>query len=296
MHRWATSPAASSTGARRSGESLDDWWRNPDREIHHFIGKDIVYFHALFWPAMLKTAGYELPTRQVQVNGFLTVNGEKMSKRKGTFLHARTWLDHLSPDVMRYYYASKTGAGVTDLDLNLDELVSKVNAEVVGKLVNLASRTARFVKGQNLCEAYPDDGGLFAAGAAAADEIAAAYEACDTGKVTRTVMALADRANEYVEAKAPWSLRKQEGMEEEVRRVCSVSLNLFRQLTTYLQPVLPDIAAKSNALLSAEAGGWEDAQTPLTGNAVNKFEHLMQRVDADEVSAMVEASAAAADS
>jgi methionyl-tRNA synthetase len=294
---WVDAPVGymSSTfdWCQESGERFEDWWRNPDCEIHHFIGKDIVYFHALFWPAMLKTAGYELP-RRVHVNGFLTVNGEKMSKRKGTFLHARTWLEHLSPDAMRYYYASKTGSGVTDLDLNLEELVSKVNSDVVGKLVNLASRTARFVKGQSLCETYPDDGGLFEAAAAAAPEIAEAYEAGDTGRVTRTVMALADRANEYVESKAPWSLRKQEGMEEEVRRVCSVSLNLFRQLTTYLQPILPGIAEKSNALLSAEAGGFDDVKTPLTGNLVQKFEHLMRRVDPDAVHAMVEASAAKA--
>ena len=246
-----------------NGENLEDWWNNPDREIHHFIGKDIVYFHTLFWPAMLKTGGYELP-RHVQVNGFLTVNGEKMSKRKGTFIQARTYLEHLSPDYLRYYLASKLGASVTDLDLNLDEFTAKVNSDLVGKLINLASRTARFMKGQTLCDPYPDDGGLFERAAAASEEIAQAYEACDSNKVTRIVMGLADRANEYVEAAAPWTLKKQEGKEEEIRRVCSVALNLFRQLTTYLQPILPDLSVKANALLGQEGESrFEDALSPL---------------------------------
>jgi len=292
---WVDAPvgyiASTQEWCERNGESLDDWWRNPGREIHHFIGKDIVYFHALFWPAMLKTAGYQLPTH-IQVNGFLTVNGEKMSKRKGTFIMARTYRAHLSPDYLRYYFASKFGSGVTDLDLNLEEFVAKVNSDLVGKVVNLASRTARFMKGQRLCEAYPADGGLFANGARAAEEIAAAYEKSDTGKATRLIMALADRANEYVEAKAPWALKKQAGKEEEVREVCSVSLNLFRQITTLLQPVLPELSVKANALLGIEGpSAWSDAQTPLTGNAVAKFEHLMRRVDPERVQAMVDASA-----
>ncbi|NRB28760.1 MAG: methionine--tRNA ligase, partial [Roseibacillus sp.] len=200
-------------GYELNGEDLADWWQNPEREIHHFIGKDIVYFHTLFWPAMLKTGSYELPQR-VHVNGFLTVNGEKMSKRKGTFVLARTYLDHLSPDYLRYYYASKLGSGVTDLDLNFEEFIAKVNSDLVGKLVNLASRTARFMKGQKLCDPYPDDGGLFERAAEAGREIAEAYEACDTNKVTRIVMGLADRANEFVEVGEPWALKKQEGKEE----------------------------------------------------------------------------------
>jgi len=165
---------------------------------------------------------------------------------------------------------------------------------LVGKLINLASRTARFVKGQRLCEAYPDDGGLFEQGAARAESIAEAYECCDTNRVSREVMALADRANEFVEAKAPWALRKQEGKEEEVREVCSVALNLFRQLTSYLQPILPGLSAKANALLSApEESRFEDVLQPLLGNEVGKFEHLMRRVDPERVQAMIEASAQA---
>ena len=291
---WVDAPIGYIASTRdwcdETGERLEDWWKNPDCEIHHFIGKDIVYFHALFWPAMLKTGGYELP-RHIQVNGFLTVNGEKMSKRKGTFVQARTYLDHLSPDYLRYYFASKSGAGVTDLDLNLEELVAKVNSDLVGKLINLASRTARFMKGQTLCDAYPDDGGLFERAAAAEEEIAQAYEVCDTNKVTRIVMGLADRANEYVEAGAPWALKKQEGKEEEIRHICSVALNLFRQLTTYLQPILPDLSVKANALLSQEGESrFEDAQSPLEGVPVGKFKHLMQRVDPERVQAMVDAT------
>ena len=278
---------------QQSGEDFERWWKSPECEIHHFIGKDIVYFHTLFWPAMLETAGYQLP-RQVHVHGFLTVDGEKMSKRKGTFVMARTFLEHLSPDYLRYYYASKLGASVSDIDLNLEEFAAKVNSDLVGKLVNLASRTARFVKGQRLCERYPDDGGLFAQGAERAEDIAAAYESCDTNRVCREVMALADRANEFVEARAPWALRKQEGKEEEVREVCSVALNVFRQLTTYLQPILPGLSAKANALLSApEQSRFEDVREPLLGNEVGKFEHLVRRVDPERVEAMVEASAQA---
>ncbi|MGI9590996.1 MAG: methionine--tRNA ligase, partial [Myxococcota bacterium] len=210
----------------QTGENFERWWGNLECEIHHFIGKDIAYFHTLFWPAMLSAWGRPLPTR-VQVHGFLTVNGEKMSKRKGTFVLARTWLEHLPAEPLRYYFATKLSGAASDMDLNLEEFVAKVNADLVGKLVNLASRTARFVEGQPLSERYPDDGGLFAEAARQGDEIAQAYEACDTGKAVRLVMALADRANEFVEARAPWKLRKDSERASELREVCSVALNLF---------------------------------------------------------------------
>ena len=276
-----------------TGESFDRWWRNPECEVHHFIGKDIAYFHTLFWPAMLKAAGYPLPHR-VHVHGFLTVNGEKMSKRTGTFVLGRTYLEHLSPQDLRYYLASKLSDKVNDLDLNFEEFAAKVNADLVGKVVNLASRTARFLKksGGALSSDYPDDGGLFEAGAAAGEELAAAYEACDTSRVARVVMALADRANEYVEAQAPWSLAKQEGQEARVREVCSVALNLFHQITTYLQPILPELSVQARALLGLEGEArWEEAATPLTDRPVAKFKHLMQRVDPERVQAMVDAGA-----
>jgi methionyl-tRNA synthetase len=271
-----------------NGHDLAHWWRNDRCEIHHFIGKDIAYFHTLFWPAMLKTAGYSLP-RKIHVHGFLTANGEKMSKSKGTFILARTYLEHLSPDYLRYYYASKLSSAVQDIDLNLEEFAAKVNSDLVGKVVNLASRTARFVEGKQLCP-YPDDGGLFAAGARQGDAIAESYEVCDYGKAVRSVMALADRANEYVESKAPWVLRKDPDKAEELVEVCTVALNLFRQITVYLGPVLPDLAKRASELLNAGPVSWQDAATPLAGNVVAPFEHLMRRVDPKRVEALVEAS------
>jgi methionyl-tRNA synthetase len=292
---WVDAPvgymSATWDWCQKTGEDFERWWRDPEVRIHHFIGKDIVYFHTLFWPAMLKASGYSLP-HQVHVHGFLTVNGEKMSKRKGTFILARTYLDHLGPDYLRYYYASKLSRRVSDLDLNLDEFVAKVNADLVGKVVNLASRTARFVAGQRLCDAYPDDGGLFEEGARAAHAVAEDYERCDSGQAVRTVMGLADAANEYVEARAPWTLRKQPGREEELRRVCTVALNLFHQIAICLQPVLPRLAEQARELLGQ--GGearWEDARRPVLGAEVAPFRHLMQRVDPERVQAVLEASA-----
>jgi methionyl-tRNA synthetase len=293
---WLDAPvgyvSATSDWCDATGEKLERWWQNPECEIHHFIGKDIAYFHTLFWPVMLRVWQKPLPHR-IHVNGFLTVNGEKMSKRKGTFVLARTYLDHLEPDCLRYYYASKLSGSVSDFDLDLAEFVAKVNADLVGKLVNLASRTARFIEGETLVDPRGDDGGLFAAGAAAQGEIAAAYEACDTGRVTRIVMALADRANEYVEARAPWTLRKEPAKRDELVRVCSASLNVFHQLALYLAPILPRIADEARALLGAPAAfTWQDATAPVVGTQVAPFRHLLQRVDPAKVQAVVEASTA----
>jgi methionyl-tRNA synthetase len=293
---WVDAPigyiSATKDWCDANGHDLAAWWKNDDCEIHHFIGKDIAYFHTLFWPAMLTTAGYNLPEK-VHVHGFLTVNGEKMSKSKGTFILARTYLEHLSPDYLRYYFASKLSSTVQDIDLNFDEFSAKVNSDLVGKVVNLASRTARFVEGKALCP-YPDDGGLFADGASAGVEIAECYEACDYGKALRSIMQLADRANEYVEAKAPWVLRKEEDKADELLEVCSVALNLFRQITIYLCPVLPNLAERASSLLGAEPARWQDAETPLEGTTVAKFEHLMRRVDPERIKAMIDASKDAA--
>jgi methionyl-tRNA synthetase len=217
------------------------------------------------------------------------VNGEKMSKSKGTFILGRTYLDHLSPDYLRYFYASKLSSAVQDIDLNFEEFAAKVNSDLVGKVVNLASRTARFVEGKKLCP-YPDDGGLFAAGVQEGESIAESYEACDYGKAVRSIMGLADRANEYVESKAPWVLRKDPDKTEELLEVCSVALNLFRQITVYLSPVLPNLAERATALLNGEPVSWQSAATPLVGTWVAPFEHLMRRVDPARVEAMVEAS------
>ena len=292
---WLDAPigyiAATKEWCQENGARLEDWWRNPDCEIHHFIGKDIAYFHTLFWPAMLSAVDYQLP-RAVHVHGFLTVNGEKMSKRKGTYVLARTYLDHLSPEYLRYFYASKLSTRVDDIDLNFEEFVQKVNSDLVGKVVNLASRTARFVKGQPL-PVYPADRdeGLFAAGAAAGAEIAEAYESRDTSRAMRLIMGLADRANEFVESREPWKLKKDETKRDELGEVCAIALNLFRQITIYLAPVLPRFEEESARLLSIEGvTRWEHAATPAVGGVVAKFEHLMERVDPEKVAAMIEAS------
>ena len=293
---WVDAPigyiAATREWCDANGEDPDHWWRNSDCEIHQFLGKDIAYFHTLFWPVMLKVAGFQLP-KAVHVHGFLTVGGEKMSKRKGTFITARTFLDHLSPEYLRYYYASKLSSRVDDIDLNFDEFVQKVNSDLVGKVVNLASRTARFVKGRDLPAVYPSDRdeGLFAAGVAAGNELADAYEARDTNRAMRGIMALADRANEFVESHAPWKLKKDPEKDAELLEVCAIALNLFRQITIYLAPILPRFAEESARLLSVEGkASWEDAATPVVGTRVVKFEHLMERVDPEKVKAMTEAS------
>ena len=271
------------------GERFDDWWRSANTEIYHFIGKDIVYFHTLFWPAMLHAADFPLPKR-VQVHGFLTVNGEKMSKSKGTFVTASTYLEHLDPAHLRYFYASKLGSKVDDLDLNLEEFVAKVNSDLVGKVVNLASRSARFVKESGLSSTYPEDGGLFRDAAARGEEIAEAYEACDFARAMRLVMALADRANEYIDREEPWKLKKQPEKAEALRDVCTVALNLYRQLIVYLAPVLPKLAEQSEKLLGASFASFDAAQAPLLGTPIGEFEHLMQRVDPKKLEAVLAAS------
>ncbi len=271
----------------KHGEKLDDWWRGDSTEIHHFIGKDITYFHTLFWPAMLQTAGLTLP-KQVHIHGFLTVDGEKMSKRRGTFVQASTYLKHLEPSYLRYYYASKLGARLDDLDLNLEEFANKVNSDLVGKVVNLASRTARFVEEVGLSSVYPDDGGLFREAATQAETIAAAYDGCDYNGAMRLIMGLADRANRYVDEKAPWTLRKDPTKAAEIQDACTVTLNLFRQIAVYLAPVLPKLAQQAGQLLQQPIQDWNDSQTPLVGTRVAKFEHLMKRVELAQVQAMIE--------
>jgi methionyl-tRNA synthetase len=272
---------------RMNGEDFDGWWRSPLTEIHHFIGKDIVYFHTLFWPAMLDVAGFSLP-KKVHVHGFLTVDGEKMSKSKGTLVLASSYLAHLDPAYLRYYYASKLGQRPEDLDLNLEEFEKKVNSDLVGKVVNLASRTARFLEGQQLSQTYPNDGGLFAQGAAKGEEIAEAYEQADLARAMRLVMALADRANEFVDSKEPWKLKKDPERQTELRDVCTIALNLFRQILVYLSPVLPKMAVAAGQLLDKPIVHWDESKQPVVGNAVGKFSHLMNRVDAQKVKAMMQ--------
>jgi methionyl-tRNA synthetase len=279
---------------KQHGEDFNAWWRSPETEIHHFIGKDITYFHTLFWPAMLKTAGFSLP-KKVHIHGFLTVGGEKMSKSKGTFIRASTYLEHLDPSYLRYYYASKLTGRVDDIDLNFDEFVAKVNADMVGNIVNLASRTAKFAAETGLAATYPDDGGLFAQAAADGQAIAEAYEACDYARAMRLIMAAGDRANQFIEQRAPWNLRKDPAKRDELRDVCTIGLNLFRQLAVYLAPALPRLARQTGELFGDMITSWDQSQTPLLGTPVGKFAHMMQRVDPKRLEAMQAASAEPAD-
>ncbi len=290
---WFDAPigyiASTAQWCRQHGENLESWWKNSETEIHHFIGKDITYFHTLFWPGMLKSAGFNLPSK-VHIHGFLTVNGEKMSKSKGTFVKASTYLEHLDPQYLRYFYASKLGPRLDDIDLNLDEFASKVNSDLVGKVVNLASRTAKFVQSTGLSTEYPDDHGLFAQGAAAGDEIAVAYEACDYNRAVRLIIELADRANPFVEQAEPWKLRKDPEQADRLQDVCTIALNLFRQVVVYLSPLLPRLAEQTSELFGTPIEHWDDAQTPLTGQGVNKFKHMLKRIEQKDMEAMVEES------
>jgi methionyl-tRNA synthetase len=278
----------------RHGESFDDLWRDPDgkkTEVHHFIGKDITYFHTLFWPAMLKTAGLSLPAK-VHIHGFLTVNGEKMSKSKGTFIRASTYLEHLDPAYLRYYYASKLSSSVEDIDLNFEDFTAKVNSDLVGKVVNIASRTTRFVEKTGLA-ADLENRALFDEAARDGNEIADAYDKCDYSRAMRLIMAAADRANAYIESCRPWEIAKHDDPQakQSVQIACTTGLNLFRQLVVYLAPVLPRLAEQTGELLGEPITSWEQSQRPLLGTPVGKFKHMMQRVDPKRVEAMVAASA-----
>lgn len=270
---------------------FDDYWKpDSEAELYHFIGKDIVNFHALFWPAMLSSANFRTPT-QVCVHGFLTVNGKKMSKSRGTFINARSYLDNLNPEYLRYYFAAKLSSGVDDLDLNLDDFIQRVNSDLVGKVVNIASRCAKFItKGNDgiLSENIADEA-LWQQVAGAADSIANHYENREFGRAIREIMAQADAANEYIAAKEPWKLSKEPGREQEVQDICSLGINLFRVLMTYLKPVLPAMTAAAETFLNDELH-WDTKIQPLTNHQINTFKPLMQRVEQDKVDAMLEAS------
>jgi len=260
-------------------------------ELYHFIGKDIAYFHTLFWPAMLEGSGFRLPDA-VFCHGFLTVNGQKMSKSRGTFIMARSYLDHLDPAWLRYYFATKLSSGIDDLDLNLDDFMQRVNSDLVGKVVNIASRCAGFITKRfdgRLADAL-DDPQLFADFVAAGDAIAAAYEGREYGRAMREIMALADRANQYIDERKPWVMAKEEGREAELQAVCSLGINLYRVLITYLKPVLPTLAEQSEMFLACPSLTWDNRDQALLGHAIHKFKALMQRVDPKQTEALVEAS------
>ncbi|HUM92162.1 MAG TPA: methionine--tRNA ligase, partial [Candidatus Competibacter sp.] len=276
----------------RTGLSFDDFW-NPDStaEVYHFIGKDIAYFHILFWPAELTGAGFRKPTA-VNCHGFLTVDGQKMSKSRGTFIKARTYLQHLRPEYLRYYFATKLNDGIDDLDLNFEDFLQRVNSDLVGKLVNIASRCAGFITrrfGGRLADALAEPA-LYADFVAAGDAIAGAYEGRAFGRAMREIMVLADRANQYIDEKKPWMLAKQADAGDQVQAVCGMGLNLFRVLMIYLKPVLPGIAAQVEQFLQIPPLRWSDLPNPLLGHVIAEFKPLMQRVEMAQIAAMVEDS------
>ena len=277
---------------QRDDLNFDDFWaKGTDTELYHFIGKDIINFHALFWPAMLQGAGFRKPTA-VNVHGYLTVNGAKMSKSRGTFIKARTYLDHLQPEYLRYYYATKLGRGVEDLDLNLEDFTHKVNSDLVGKLVNIASRCAGFVHKGNAgvlsaSNAAPE---LWDSFLAAETSIAEAYENRDFARAMREIMHLADAANAWIADKAPWAMNKIEGKQDEVQAICSLGINLFKQLVIYLKPVLPLLAENARQFLNVDSLDWDQLQTRLINHPLNPFQPLMTRIDAKQVDAMTEAA------
>ena len=263
-----------------------------EAELHHFIGKDIVNFHGLFWPAVLHGAGFRAPTR-LHVNGYLTVDGAKMSKSRGTFVMARTYLDAgLDPEALRYYFATKTAGGVDDLDLNLGDFVARVNADLVGKFVNLASRCAGFISKRfdgMLADALPDPD-MYARFVAQLAPIAAAYERSEAAVALRLAMSLADEANRYIDEHKPWVIAKQDGADAELQSVCSQGLNLFRVLNAALKPVLPRLATQAEVFLDAPVHRWEDLARPLTGHRVGTYQPLFTRIDPKMIEAMTEAS------
>jgi methionyl-tRNA synthetase len=276
----------------REGLDFDAWWsKDSTAEIYHFIGKDIVYFHTLFWPAMLMGAGIRTPTA-VYAHGFLTVGGAKMSKSRGTFISARTYLDHLHPDYLRYYFAARLGPGTGDIDLNLEDFVQRVNSDVVGKVVNIASRCAGFIQRRfdgQLSDSLPRPE-LYEQFVAAREEIAADFEGRNYQSAIRRIMKLADEANRYIDEEKPWVQIKEEGRESHVQAVCTQGINLFKVLITYLAPVLPFTAERAEAFLGRNVSAWSSIEEPMLKVPVNAFQPLMTRVDPLKVNAVIEAS------
>ncbi len=275
----------------KKGVDFDAFWKeDSDKELYHFIGKDILYFHSLFWPATLKGSDHRLPTK-IFVHGYVTVNGAKMSKSKGTFIKAATYLKHLKPECLRYYFASKMNNQAVDLDLALDDFIAKVNSDIVGKVVNLASRSAGFINkrfgGKLSSKVYNPE--LTAEFAAALPEIAKAYDERNYADAVRTIMSLADEANRFVDAEAPWTLAKDPANDEKLQAVCTQALNCFKALITYLSPILPEIAAHSAEFLNCELK-FNAAGTPLLDHQINAFKPLFARIDPKDVQAMVEDS------
>ena len=276
----------------KKGLDFDAFWAKDSKtELYHFIGKDIIYFHALFFPAMLKGADFRTPSA-IFAHGFLTVNGEKMSKSRGTFITARTYLDHLNPEYLRYYFAAKLNASVDDIDLNFDDFSQRVNSDLVGKVVNIGSRCSGFIakRFNNMLSATLAEPLLWAEFIDANDMIAEFYETREFGKAMREIMALADKANRYIDDKKPWLIAKEVGKEAELHDVCSMGLNLFRVLVAYLKPVIPTLTYSAEVFLNCEVHGWVDDIKPLLNHPLNDFIPLMTRVEPDKIAAIIEAS------
>ncbi len=277
---------------KRDNLNFDDYWKADSKhELYHFIGKDIAYFHTLFWPAVLSGSGFRTPTA-VFCHGFLTVNGQKMSKSRGTFIKARTYLDNLNPEYLRYYFAAKLGNGIDDLDLNLDDFILRVNSDLVGKVVNIASRCAGYIKKKcdGQLSAACSEPELYQSFVQAGDKIAELFDQREFSHAIREIMALADKANQYIDEQKPWALAKEEGKEQQVQDIYSVGINLFHVLMTYLKPVLPTMAEATESFLNIDAMTWAGISEPLTGHEINKFKPLMTRVEQEKVDALVEAS------
>ncbi len=268
------------------------WDKDSEAELHHFVGKDIIYFHGLFWPAILAGSQHRTPTA-IHAHGFLTVDGEKMSKSRGTFIQARTYLEHLVPEYLRYYFAAKLSDGVEDIDLNLKDFQLRVNADLVGKVVNIASRSAGFIykKFDGLLSNVIAAPELLQTMQSKADEIANCYEHLQYSKATRLIMELADKVNQYIDAEKPWVLAKEPGNEDKVHEVCSLALNAFRILMIYLKPVLPQMAHKVESFLQIQPLCWDDIDKPLKNHQINRFQPLMARIQPEQIEALKEATA-----
>jgi len=271
--------------------NFDDFWSADSKnELYHFIGKDIARFHTLFWPAVLDGAGFRKPTA-VFCHGFLTVNGQKMSKSRGTFIKARTYLNHLNPEYLRYYYTAKLSSGVDDIDLNLEDFMQRVNSDLVGKVVNIASRCAGFItkKFDGQLSEELSEPALYHEMVAAGAQIADHYEKREYNKAVREIMALADKANVYIDDKKPWVLSKEAGREDEVQKVCTQGLNMFRLLMTYLKPILPATAEKSEAFLNTRFS-WSNIELPLLSHRIDQFKPLLTRIEKEQLAAITQAS------
>lgn len=276
---------------KRNDLDFDEYWKkNSTTELYHFIGKDIVYFHSLFWPAMLEGAGFRKPTN-VFVHGYVTVNGAKMSKSKGTFVKASTYLKHLDPECLRYYYAAKLNSRIDDLDLNLDDFTQRVNSDVVNKIINLASRNAGFItkRFDGKLSDNIDEPSLYQEFVDKAPVIAQYYETREFSRAIREITALADKANQYIDEKAPWVVAKQQGQDQELQAICSMGLNLFRVLMVYLKPIMPELAARAETFLR-ETFTWQSVVTPLISHQITPFKALFNRIDPKIIEAMIEDS------